>query len=382
MSDKVQRPTSDEDGEGWKAYWKAQGMPWRTEPEIDEGWRRYLAERRSVIQDVERGIFAFRDEQGAIRLTRADVEWLLAAQPGGVGLDVRGADLRGQDLSHLPLAGLRGGLDALEYHQFGARGPLEAVHLEQASLQGAMLHRAAFYLAHLDGANLQGACLASAFLQEAHLAGANLEGAILPCAYLAGADVRGANLSYAHVEGADLRGTTLDDAYIAGALLHGADLHSATLHNARGCEVEPPFRRGPAGAAHLESAQLEGIVATHADLRWVHLHGAALGNAVLVEANLAHASLEGANLSSANLTSATLDGASLRGANFTRDEARQCQPRRRRRGRRDGHLTTSWAKPRCRVSSLFRLMCTLHPEVLRPVSTVRESLILGCVTSL
>ncbi len=30
-----QRPTSDDNREGWKAYWEAQGMPWRTEPEID-----------------------------------------------------------------------------------------------------------------------------------------------------------------------------------------------------------------------------------------------------------------------------------------------------------------------------------------------------------
>jgi hypothetical protein len=31
-----QRPTSNDDREGWKAYWVVQGMPWRTEPEIDE----------------------------------------------------------------------------------------------------------------------------------------------------------------------------------------------------------------------------------------------------------------------------------------------------------------------------------------------------------
>jgi hypothetical protein len=31
-----QRPTSDEDSAGWKAYWAAQGMPWRTEPETSE----------------------------------------------------------------------------------------------------------------------------------------------------------------------------------------------------------------------------------------------------------------------------------------------------------------------------------------------------------
>ncbi|SRR6266849_5623058 len=30
----AQRPAND-DIEAWKAYWKAQGQPWRTEPEID-----------------------------------------------------------------------------------------------------------------------------------------------------------------------------------------------------------------------------------------------------------------------------------------------------------------------------------------------------------
>lgn len=64
-------------------------MTWRTEPEIDQERQRYLAERRAVKPDIEKGTHPFRD----IRLTRADVEWLLASQPGGVGMDVRGASL-------------------------------------------------------------------------------------------------------------------------------------------------------------------------------------------------------------------------------------------------------------------------------------------------
>jgi uncharacterized protein YjbI with pentapeptide repeats len=312
-----ERPT-DAGRDTWRMYWQDRGMPWRTEPEVEEARQQYLAERRAVTPDIEQGIYPFHDEDGAITLTRADVEWLLATQPGGVGLDVRGADLRGQDSSRLPLVQLRGGLGVEEYvHSVGRRGEREAVHLEQANLQEALLHQAALCQAHMDGANLQGARLANAFLNDAHLAGANLQFAILSCAYLAVADMQGANLSYAHVEGADMRGANLDGANIAGTLLQGADLWTATLQGAKGCEVEPPFRLGPASAAHLEGAHLEGIVATHADLRWVHLHGADLGDAELVEANLAQASLEGANLSRANLTSATLEGANLRGANLT-----------------------------------------------------------------
>src|SRR4051794_3290252 len=41
------RPTTD-DAEAWKTYWQAQGMPWRTEPEIVEERQQYLAERRSL----------------------------------------------------------------------------------------------------------------------------------------------------------------------------------------------------------------------------------------------------------------------------------------------------------------------------------------------
>jgi hypothetical protein len=35
------RPASD-NADAWKAYWQAQGMPWRTEPEISTEARRIL----------------------------------------------------------------------------------------------------------------------------------------------------------------------------------------------------------------------------------------------------------------------------------------------------------------------------------------------------
>src|SRR5258707_14459984 len=77
MSDATpQRPTRDDDRAGWKTYWAAVGMPWRTEPEIGEERQRYLAERRAVQPDIERGIYPFKGIEP--RLTRADVEWLLA----------------------------------------------------------------------------------------------------------------------------------------------------------------------------------------------------------------------------------------------------------------------------------------------------------------
>ena len=71
-----QRPT-DDNRDAWRAYWQAQEMPWRTEPEIDEERRRFLAERRAITPDFQRGVYPIRDEHGSIKLDRADVEWLL-----------------------------------------------------------------------------------------------------------------------------------------------------------------------------------------------------------------------------------------------------------------------------------------------------------------
>jgi hypothetical protein len=117
----LQRPITN-DEEAWKGYWKLQGQPWRTQPEIETERQKYLAEHRNIIPDIERGIYPFK----GIKLNRADVEWLLATHENGggpvdrskesewarAGLDLRGADLRGTDLTNLPLARMVGGLNA------------------------------------------------------------------------------------------------------------------------------------------------------------------------------------------------------------------------------------------------------------------------------
>jgi hypothetical protein len=105
----VQERPAPEGYKSWPDYWKAQGMPWRTEPEIDEEQQRYLVERRAIQPDIEKGIFPFKD----IKLDRADVEWLLAThesrdkvgpvwweQEKGTPRDKRrtGLDLRGANL--------------------------------------------------------------------------------------------------------------------------------------------------------------------------------------------------------------------------------------------------------------------------------------------
>jgi uncharacterized protein YjbI with pentapeptide repeats len=213
----IQRPTND-DREAWRAYWKAQGQSWRTEQEIDEGRKKYLAERRNITPDCKQGIFSFKDIEP--RLSRSDIEWLLATHENGrgpvdwndesqrsrEGLDVRGADLHNLDLSGLPLTGMRGSLNADEWRssttisasimaEVNLEGAfLNDVHLERANLRRAHMQRTELYEAHLEGADLLLAQLSESFLYKTHLEVSNLKRANLETA----------NLSRAHLEGCNL----------------------------------------------------------------------------------------------------------------------------------------------------------------------------------
>src|SRR5438876_4185517 len=99
--------------ESWKEYWETQEQPWRIEPEIDTKSQEVLAACRAKAPDIKKGVYPFK----GLKLSRADVEWLLATHENGrgpvdssdecqrerIGLDVRGVDLQGVDLSNLPL---------------------------------------------------------------------------------------------------------------------------------------------------------------------------------------------------------------------------------------------------------------------------------------
>lgn len=206
-----QRPTSDDDRDGWKAYWTAQGMSWRTEPEIDVERQRYLAERFDRGVDIVHGVYPLRDIEP--RLTRADVEWLLATgnsdYPIGQvdwpdeqkrhrkGLDIRGADLSGINLSNLPLAELLAGFVRVrDRFETRAMRMAAAINLEGANLGAAHLERA-----NLARANLREADLNNAHLEQADLYGAHLEGISLYKAHIGGANLRNIylnNESYLH----------------------------------------------------------------------------------------------------------------------------------------------------------------------------------------
>ena len=193
---------------------------WRTEPEIDADRQQFLRQRLAIVPDIQRGIYPFKD----VRLSRADVEWLLITHEHGPiawsdvlqrerqGIDLRGADLRHINLSNLPLACIRGGLTQKEWVPTSQeQRAMASVHLEQADLSGAHLEGAL-----LRGAFLQGATLRAAALQQAILFQAHLEQAYLRMAHL-----EGANMMYAHLEGA----------YLRKSWLTGADLRHAVCDN-------------------------------------------------------------------------------------------------------------------------------------------------------
>lgn len=216
-----QRPAPG-DSDAWHAYWKAQGQTWRMEPEIDVERQKELEARRAITPDIEKGIYPFR----GMKLSRADIEWLLATHENGQGpidwsdesqrrrdgLDLRGADLRRVDLQNLPLSRMRGGLTMREWDRATAeQREMAAIHLEGAHLWDAFLDEAFLRSAHLEGADLRWIRLVVAELGEAHLEGVNLRHGRL----------KGAFLQHAHLEGADLRGAHLEGVKLKHAYLEG-----------------------------------------------------------------------------------------------------------------------------------------------------------------
>lgn len=241
ISRPAKRPTID-DRALWQAYWQAQNQPWRTEPEIRPKRQEELEQCRTIVPNIEQGIYPFR----GIKLDRADVEWLLATHENGrgpvrwddktererKGLDVRGADLNDVSLRGLPLSRLCGSLAFFKGRaSTEEQRTMAIVHMEKADLRGARLEGANLSEAKLEGANLRGAKLEGANLRRARLEGANLLVAKLERAYLIEARLEGANLSGAKLEGAYLSRARLEGANLIGARLEGAELNNIILRD-------------------------------------------------------------------------------------------------------------------------------------------------------
>ena len=60
----------------WRRYWQAKGLPWSTEPEMDQERRKELAHQRAIVAGITPGI----------ALHRGEVEWcrrcMAAGNPG------------------------------------------------------------------------------------------------------------------------------------------------------------------------------------------------------------------------------------------------------------------------------------------------------------
>lgn len=194
----------------WRAYWQSLGQPWRTEPEVDAMRQEELAQCRLTVADIVEGIYPF----NKMKLSRADVEWLLTTHEGGrgpvdwndesqrarEGLDLRGADLRYVDLKNLPMARLRGALTWKEQPYLTEERRQEALIL----LEGA----------DLKYAHLEGAILADVRLEKVDLRAAHLE-----YAYLIRTHLERVSLEDVHLERANLLGAYLEDAFLGGVVL-------------------------------------------------------------------------------------------------------------------------------------------------------------------
>jgi uncharacterized protein YjbI with pentapeptide repeats len=238
----VNRPTND-DAEVWRRYWIAQGQSWRTEPEIKEDRQKFLAQRRSIFPNIKQAIYPFKD----IKLSRADVEWLLATHDNGrgpvdwsdagqrerQGLDLRGALLNKENLSGLPMASIQGGLTGKEYFYASpeeckmAAVQMEGVLLIGTSLEGAKLNEANLkganlYRTHLESAEFQVASLEKAYLNEAYLGGANFKSSRLEGAFLSKAHLEGRSTPSADLRRAFLDATTNLNNIIISSKEHGA----------------------------------------------------------------------------------------------------------------------------------------------------------------
>lgn len=268
----------------------------------------------ATVPDIEHGIYPFK----GIKLSRADMEWLLATYGTGRGpqsrddehqdrwgLDLRGADLRYTDLHALPLARLRGSLTSQEWDEATAEQRAAAVIL----LTGADLSEA-----RLEEAELIGTSLEKASLHEAHLEKASLKCAHLERAFLARTRLQEADLSEAHLERADLsevylqnailRGSHLEHAYLSSAHLEEADLSCARLD--KGYLSEAHLEEADLSEAHLEESYLSGAYLQMANLSGAHLEGAYLNEAHLKETLLYKAHLERTFLYKAHLEGARL----------------------------------------------------------------------------
>ena len=314
-----------------KAWWNEEDLPTKRR----QSW---LAGRRAITPDIERGIYPF----GGQTLDRSDVVWLLITHNDGAGppewnpqdaydhstkgLDLRGAILHGANLSSLPMAYLIGGLAGHEWNQATEHQRVAAViHLEEAWLRGTDLAGSS-----LCGACLQKARLTYAYLERAELIEGHLELALLSASHLEGADFRRAYLEGVTFDGASLRPlgedrfsrvTMLDGAHFAFNSFRDADLTKCSIRWTSLSGVD--FFDAQLGGVDFERSNFGGRILSDSDLhrlrqwekkflRLVHpadLHFAAfdsrtrIGAAIIGDLQHGYPTMRGIHWGGINLTS-------------------------------------------------------------------------------
>lgn len=267
------------DSESWNKYWTVLGQSWRREPEISEGRKGFLRTCLAVEDSLVKGVYKFKD----VKLTRADVEWLLSNHNGGSGpvqlkesenameaylsgLDLRGADLEQVDLSELPLAGTMFGFafsylpalidDASVRIEDIKLGPAK---LNLGNLASADLRGSDFANVTAIGANFSGSLLQSASFYDATMVRCNFSGAKLQGARLSEAVLLGSNFDDAHLESATLDGVHLGGLRSKGKILSfGATFTGAFFDRATSLKSIDM-------GSHLKD---QGQFASFVDLHW------------------------------------------------------------------------------------------------------------------
>lgn len=173
-------------------------------------------------------------------------------------------------------------LRALRAGQGPGEAPdLRGIDLKFEDLSGLNLSRA-----DLSGADLSGAILSGADLSWSQLVGTNLFGADLTDCELTAADMTGANLSECQAERAGLGGATLEQAKFFGANLAGA-----TLSQAQAAHVD--LRGASLNGARVREAELRQALLSRADLRGADLADSRVSGADFYDADLRGALLKG-----------------------------------------------------------------------------------------
>jgi len=206
-----------------------------------------------------------------MKLTREDVEEMVAVGVSLAGLDLSDLDLReaylkGADLSGTDLSG----------------AVLSGAYLQYADLSGADLSDAILISAHLEHADFSGADLSNADFSGANLTRANLSGRGTIFTILTGAEfpraiLLGATLTWMNLRDLNFRGAIMIETNLEVSDLRGAHLEGAVLHNAR-------MDRSDIRGAHFENADLSGAILTHVSLEGLEfLEGRNWRNAIFID---------------------------------------------------------------------------------------------------